>query len=61
MNGRVQRLHPPFQDLRKIGDLGHRNDRDAGIPQESRGAARRNDFDPEQLKPFGEGGEVRFI
>ena len=61
VNGGMERLDPPFQNLREIRDLGNRNDRNTRVPQEGGGAARRDDLDPKQFETLGEFGQICFV
>ena len=51
---RVQRLDAAVHDLREAGEVGDRADRDAGLGQLARGAAGRDDLDPELDEPARE-------
>ena len=58
---RVQRLHPPVEDLRRAGELGDVGDLDPGLAQRRRGAAGGEDLDPELAQPAGEVGDPGLV
>ncbi len=58
---RVQGLHPPVQDLRRAGELGHVGDLDPGLAQRRRRPARGEDLHPQRAQPPGELGDPGLV
>ena len=50
---RMQRLHPPVEDLRRAGELGDVGDLDPGLADRRRRAAGGEDLDPELARGRG--------
>ncbi len=58
---RVQGLHPAAEDLLLAGELGDVGHLEAGLAQRRRGAAGREDLDPERRQPLGEVGDAGLV
>ena len=54
VQARVQRLHPAVEDLRRAGELGDVGDLEPRLAERRRGAAGREDLDPELAQAAGE-------
>jgi len=61
VDGRVQGLHAAAQDLRVAGDLLHRGDRQPGRGQRPRGAAGRDQLEPQPVQPAGQLDQARLV
>ena len=58
---RVQRLHPAVEHLRKPGDVGHVAHGQPRVAQELRGAAGREELDPQPAQLAGEIDDARLV
>src|SRR5437763_10666502 len=61
MHAGMQRLDPAIEHFRKAGEVGDVAHRQARFPQQTRGAAGRNQLDVERTQAMGEIGESGFI
>ena len=61
MDLRVERLHPPVQDLGEAGDVGDVADREPGLGEGARGAAGRDELDAELGERAGEVDEAGLV
>ena len=61
VNPRMQRLHPAVHHLGEACELLDGNDRNAGCGERVRGAAGRDDLDPERRERAGEGDEITLV
>ena len=57
----MQRLDPPVHDLRKAGDAGNLEDRQARLGQRLRRTTCRNQFDAQRYEPIGKGNEPGLV
>ena len=61
VNGRVERLDTPAQNLRKAGDILHLQNRHAGVRQLASRAAAGNDFTAGRHKALGKVDEPALV
>ena len=61
MNRRVERLHPPVEDLREPGDVGHRQHRHPSLGQRPLRPPGREDLDPHLRESLGEFHQAAFV
>jgi hypothetical protein len=61
VEARVQRLHPPVEDLLLAGELGDVGDLEPGVAERRGGAAGREDLHPERRQRPGEVGDPGLV